>query len=933
MFGGIVFLGFMLWTAAPKTVGLPAPAVIKTLVITGQNNHTWKVSSPILEQILDDSALFDAEIATSPPRGGNMAEFSVDFSGCQLVVLDYNGDEWAEPMKKDFLDFVRSGGGLVVYHAADNAFPKWKEFNQIIGLGGWGNRDEKSGPYVFWQRGNVMRDESPGIGGYHGDQHAFMVVNRDTSHPITEGLPEKWMHARDELYSLLRGPGENMHILATAYSDPATRGTGRDEPVLFTITYGKGRIFHTVLGHATGDGPPPAMQCVGFIVTFLRGAEWAATGKVTQEIPGDFPAVYRENGTPDDIRLWLDYRPPNLKKILEKVSTYDYGKDEEVLAHLRDYVRAHRNSAESKKECENQLVDFLTSGATLAAKMAACRHLREIGSAASVPVLGKMLLQEQTSDMVRYALEKIPCADAEKALVRGLLKSDGKIKLGIITSLGDRGALSSVAHLEKLVSGTDGAAAIVSAKALGKIASQEAISVLSKALAQTSRSLKDQIASSLLHCAEIQSANKETGMATEIFQRLIQTELPLPIRQAAKRGQIASSGDMAKKMIVDALNGKNADWYAPAIAMVKDYYDTSTIQEVYTLLPNLPAESQVQLLEVLSHFRDDGVRASVLSAVKNPDLLVRVTALKALESAGNYTVVEFLVSHAAQSRGEEQIAARTSLWGLRCRGANPAILTNLVKDRNEAIQHELIMAVGERRIKEGLNLLLSRALNSSDRNRQQAIRGLKNIAAPSDLPLLVNLLLGMNKDVDQLEMASTIASVASQSSLPIGRASPVMDKLESVTDIKGRCALYRTLGKIGDDSSMPVLRTALTDGDPYVKDAVVRALAEWPTAVANEDLLNIAKTSDTSVHLVLALQAYIRMIGMEPYRSPESAVQSYKDVLDLARSEDKKLILGILPTFASPDALELAEFLLQEKEVEAEAELAIKKIKEKLQKD
>jgi HEAT repeat protein len=350
-------------------------------------------------------------------------------------------------------------------------------------------------------------------------------------------------------------------------------------------------------------------------------------------------------------------------------------------------------------------------------------------------------------------------------------------------------------------------------------------------------------------------------------------------------------------------------------------------------LPNLPAESQVQLLEVLSHFREKGVRASVLSAIKNPDLLVRVTALKALESVGNYTVVEFLVSHAAQSRGEEQMAARTSLWGLRCGQANPTILTNLVKNLNEGIQHELILAVGERRIKEGLNLLLSRAQYSSDRNRQQAIRSLKNIAAPSDLPLLVNLLLGMNKETDQLEMANTIASVAGKSPLSIGRASPVMDELESVTDIKGRCALYRTLGKIGDDSSMPVLRTALTDDDPYVKDAVVRALAEWPTAVANEDLLHIAKTSDTSVHKVLALQAYIRMIGMEPYRLPESAVQSYKDVLDLARPEDKKLILGILPTFASPDALELAKYLLQEKEVKAEAELAIKKIKEKLQQD
>ncbi|UCE41149.1 MAG: HEAT repeat domain-containing protein [Candidatus Aminicenantes bacterium] len=933
LLGGMVILGFMLGMNAPHMLGSHAPEIIKTLIITGQNNHNWKVSSPILEQILDDSGLFEADIATSPPKGGNMAEFSIDFMPYQLVVLDYNGDDWPDPVKKGFLDFVRSGGGVVVYHAADNAFPKWKEFNRIIGLGGWGNRDEKSGPYVFWQKDKVVSDSSPGVGGYHGDQHAFMVVNRDTSHPITQGLPEKWMQARDELYSLLRGPGENMHILATAYSDPATRGTGRDEPVLFTITYGKGRIFHTVIGHAMGDGPPPAMQSVGFIVTFLRGAEWAATGKVTQKIPGDFPAVYRDSGTPDDIRFWPDYRPPDLKKILERVATYDYGKDEEVLAQLRDYVRALRNSPESKKTCEKILVRFLESDVTLAAKQAACRHLREIGSAASVPVLGKMLLGLETSDMARYALEKIPGAEAERILVKELAGTDGKIRLGIIDSLGNSEARSSVSHLAKVISGSDETAAIASAMALGQIASPEASVLLSHSLGQASGELKDQVAFSLLKCAGRYLDSGDSQEAIKIYELLIQSELPLPIRQAAIMGQIASSGDLARKVIVDALKGKNQDWHAPAIAMVKNFYDTSTIQEVVPFLPNLPAESQIQLLQALSHFRVEGVRVSIVSAVKNPDPLVRMAAIKALEAVGNYTVVEFLVSHAAQSKGKEQLAARASLWALRCSRANSTILTNLVKNLDEAVQHELILAVGERRIKEGLNLLLSRAQYSSDRNRLLAIRGLKNIASPSDLPLLANLLLGMKMDADQMEMASTIASVAYLIPLPIGRARAIMDTLESVTDVNGLILLYRTLGKIGDDSSLPVIRAALTDENSDVKDAAVRALAEWPTETVKEDLLHIARTSEVPVHKILALQAYIRKIGMEPYRSPESAVRSFQDVLDIARSEDKKLILGTLPTFASPDALELAQTLLQEKEVEAEAQLAIQKIKEKLQKD
>ncbi len=933
LIAGMIFLGCGLWIAPPDTFGFHPPEMIKTLIITGQNNHNWKVSSAIIEQILDDSGLFEADVVTTPPRGGTMAEFSVDFVPYRLAVLDYSGDEWAQPMKEAFLDFVRSGGGVVIYHAADNSFPGWKEFNRMIGLGFGGNRDETAGPYVFWRRDRVIHDDSPGFGGHHGDQHAFLVVNRDTSHPITKGLPGKWMHAQDELYSLMRGPGENMNILATAYSDPATRGSGRDEPVLFTVTYGKGRVFHTVLGHAMGEGPPVSMQCVGFIVTFLRGAEWAATGNVTQKIPGDFPAVQRESGTPDDVRLWTNFRPPDLDQILESVSTYDYGKDEEVLSRLRDYVRAHRNSEESKKECEKQLAHFLESDATIAAKLSVCRQLREIGSEASVSVLGKMLLQQDLSDLARYALEKIPGDVAEQALVQGLSRSEGKIQLGIIDSLGNREARSSVSHLARVLSGSDEEAALASARVLGKIASPEASAVLSKSLGQASGVLKEQIGFSLLNCADGHLEIGDTEEAKKIYEQLIQGGFPLQVRQAAIRGRIASSGDAARNMVFDALNGDDKDWYAPAIALVNDFFDSSTIKEVLPLLPKLPTESQVQLLEALSLYRDNAVRASLVSAARSEDLMVRLAALKALEKAGNYTVIEFLALRAAQSRGEEQLAARNSLWGLKCGQANATILTGVVKAKDEAVQYEMIQAIGERRIKEGMSLLLSKALNSSDRNRKQAIKGLKNIASLPDLPRLVKIMLEMEKESDQLEMADTITAVTIKSPQLTGRASPVVDELESMTDVKRRCALFRTLGKIGDDSSLPVLRTALTDKNPDVRDAAVRALAEWPTPSAREDLLHIARTSETSVHKILALQAYIRMIGMEPYRSPKSAVFSLQGVLDIARPEEKKLVLGILPAFASPDALELAQDLLQEKEVEAEARLAIEKIKERLEKE
>jgi uncharacterized protein len=183
-------------------------------------------------------------------------------------------------------------------HAADNAFPQWKEYNLMVGVGGWRGRNEKSGPHFFYQDGKLIPDQAPGMARSHGARNPFKVVNRVTDHPITKGLPQEWMHVGDELYANLRGPGENMTILSTAWSDPANRGTGHEEPMLMVIAYGKGRVFHTAMGHDLA-----ALNCAGFITTYQRGAEWAATGKVTQKVPSDFPAPGRTS-------IRREYDPP-----------------------------------------------------------------------------------------------------------------------------------------------------------------------------------------------------------------------------------------------------------------------------------------------------------------------------------------------------------------------------------------------------------------------------------------------------------------------------------------------------------------------------------------------------------------------------------------------------------------------------------------------
>ena len=279
---------FLLCLAAVVSAPLAAAGKIKALIVDGQNNHRWQVTTPVLKKLLEETSLFTVDVSTSPPKGGDMSVFLPNFSAYKVVISNYNdfkGDPWHEKTINALLDYVRKGGGFVSYHAANNAFGFSKEFTELVALGGWAGQ-EKWGPHVYWKDGKLVRDDKPGRAGHHGPQHAYQIVTRDPKHPIMKGLPEKWMHSLDELYDTMHGPGNIDRMLGTAFSAPEQKGTGFDEPLLFTVKFGKGRVFHTMLGHDL-----PALECVGFIATFQRGVEWAASGKVTQKVPPDFPTA------------------------------------------------------------------------------------------------------------------------------------------------------------------------------------------------------------------------------------------------------------------------------------------------------------------------------------------------------------------------------------------------------------------------------------------------------------------------------------------------------------------------------------------------------------------------------------------------------------------------------------------------------------------
>lgn len=295
---------------------------LKALIIDGENNHgVWPMTTMMMKDYLEQTGLFVVDIERTAytwqgphyDKGINIEpitdllnmypieqetkpveeprpdpDFRPNFKKYDVIInnMGWKASTWQPEVQMALDDYINNGGGMVIVHAANNSWGDWDAYNQMIGLGGWGGRGQHTGPYVYYDlEGDLQHDTGPGNCGSHGPQQEYVVTTRAPEHPIMKGLPTRWMHARDELYEKLRGPAKDMTVLATAYSHPElNRGTNRHEPMLMTVNMGKGRVFHTAMGHMDYS-----MECVGFITTFQRGAEWAASAKVTQKVPSDFP--------------------------------------------------------------------------------------------------------------------------------------------------------------------------------------------------------------------------------------------------------------------------------------------------------------------------------------------------------------------------------------------------------------------------------------------------------------------------------------------------------------------------------------------------------------------------------------------------------------------------------------------------------------------
>lgn len=243
---------------------------LKAVIIDGVNNHDWAAGTAAIKRILEDTNRFSViDVATYPKLP--------DFSQYNVAINNFNGGHtttgtrWPAEAERALVSFVRRGGGLVIFHAANNAFLNWPEYNDMIGLG-W--RDPSFGKGIAINPANRKVSVIPqgeGLAPGHGPRHDFAIFVLDKSHPITQGLPDQWLHPSEQLTHGQHGPARGLTVLTYAVSEVSHQG----EPMDWVRNYGKGRVYVTMLGHTWKDEANPNLDDVHFQRLFAHGVEWA----------------------------------------------------------------------------------------------------------------------------------------------------------------------------------------------------------------------------------------------------------------------------------------------------------------------------------------------------------------------------------------------------------------------------------------------------------------------------------------------------------------------------------------------------------------------------------------------------------------------------------------------------------------------------------
>ena len=572
---------------------------------------------------------------------------------------------------------------------------------------------------------------------------------------------------------------------------------------------------------------------------------------------------------------------------------------------------------------EDGLIAILKSERPANEKAWACRKLKLVGTAASVPALAACLPDKELAHSARYALDTMPFPEAAAALRDAVPKATGLTKAGIIDSIGDRRDKEAVPLLGPLAADADPQVASSAAAALGKIGGAEAIAALKAARPKAPAALQQVFADALLLCADNLLRAGEKPSAAALYKEVYQPSEPEHVRTAASLGMILAADDPTP-LLATALTGTDRAAQRAGLDALHELKGEAVTKAAAAQIAKAEPKVRVALIEVLGQRGDAVAAPAIIEATRSAEPAVRVAAFRALGFLGDPAAVPILAEAAAKGDGAAQEAARDALARITGKGVREALAAQL-SNANPAVQAELVRALGLRRDAAAVPALLKMAKGDNAAARTAALRSLAQLADETAVVELIKLLArAAAPDHDAIEKA--LAAICSRSKRPDVCAAPILAVARSAPTY-ARALCHRLLGRLNTPGALQALRAALKDPEPEVVDAAIRTLAENAGLDAAPDLLRLAKEAADPAHRVLALRGYWRLVGLaadkpldERWKMCEAGMAASQ------RPEEKKLGLTELANLPHPGALKLAESLCADAAVKAEAEAAAVRI-------
>ena len=607
----------------------------------------------------------------------------------------------------------------------------------------------------------------------------------------------------------------------------------------------------------------------------------------------------------------------NIDDLLARVAKWNYDQNrDDLLAVSTAVVKAHGSVAETR-DIEKRFIAFLKSDASTASKDFICRQLSLMGSEASVPVLSGMLSEPKTADIARYALERIPGPAVNQALRAALAKSTDKTRLGIINTLGRRRDAGSVAALRPLALGTDQATAAAALFALAEIADAAAVQALGDAQGKSTGALRVTASEAYLKAADKLAA----AAALPIYKKLYAAGEPPMVRVGALNGIARVGGAQAAPVLMEALRGNDGRLQAAAIRALAPGSSKQLVAE----MPKLSDAAQVRVLGILAERRDVSALPAFTAALKGTNKPVRMAAIEGVWRVGNASTVPLLAGIAASGEAAEQTAARLSLSRMPGKDVDQAVASGIGSGEPN-VRLELIRAAGERGTMGAAPALLKMARDPNDDVRRESLRALRETGSANEVSGLVALVANPVKPDDRTEAIRSLAMVLRRSDA--ARVNDVVSAYKSAGNVEARTALMQVMAQSGNAQALPVLREALKSQDADVKRAGILALSDWPDDTPIADLFETARSAANPAHQVLALRGALKLIALPAAgRPPRETVKQLANAMSLARQpEEKRSVLALLPKFPVREALDLAKASLEDKDVGAEAKVAVDRL-------